>query len=100
MVQGLAAGGLFGRALPAREQAFVVVTDSVAKQLDGLKNDRALSGPVRRFWSAGLDACGPAGAPSCHVGGTNIMLKPRYCVSGICGYPLPNMNVLVLYPEY
>ena len=43
------------------EQVFVVVTDSVAKQLDGLKNDRALSTPVRRFWSHGLDTCGPAG---------------------------------------
>jgi len=39
----------------------VVVTDSVAKQLDGLKKDPALSAAVRRFWSHGLDACGPAG---------------------------------------
>ena len=39
----------------------MVVTDSVAKQLDGLKRDPALSAAVRRFWSHGLDACGPAG---------------------------------------
>lgn len=60
-LQALAGQGRFGRSLPAGEQVFVVVTDSVAKQLDGLKNDRALSTPVRRFWSHGLDACGPAG---------------------------------------
>ena len=39
----------------------MVVTDSVAKQLDGLKKDPALTAAVRRFWSHGLDACGPAG---------------------------------------
>jgi hypothetical protein len=33
----------------------------VAKQLDALKNDAALSQPVRRFLGKGLDACGPAG---------------------------------------
>jgi hypothetical protein len=61
--QALARQGLFGRGLPAEQQTFVVVTDSVAKQLDGLKKDPALSAAVRRFWSHGLDACGPAGAP-------------------------------------
>lgn len=63
-VQELAAAGRFGRALPADEQAFVLLTDSVAKQLDALKNDAALSQPVRRFLGKGLDACGPAGDPS------------------------------------
>ena len=62
--QALARQGLFGRGLPAGEQTFVVVTDSVAKQLDGLKRDPALSAAVRRFWSHGLDACGPAGNTS------------------------------------
>ena len=61
-VQALARQGLFGRGLPPEQQTFVVVTDSVAKQLDGLKKDPALSSAVRRFWSHGLDACGPAGA--------------------------------------
>ena len=61
--QALARQGLFGRGLPADQQTFVVITDSVAKQLDGLRKDPALSAAVRRFWRHGLDACGPAGAP-------------------------------------
>lgn len=44
-------------------QVFLVVTDSVLKQLDGLKNDPAARPAVRRFLGQGLDACGPAGAP-------------------------------------
>ncbi len=40
-----------------------MLTDSVAKQLDGLKNDGAVSAAIRRFLGKGLDTCGPAGAP-------------------------------------
>lgn len=39
----------------------MVVTDSVLKQLDGLKNDPAARAAVRRFLGQGLDAYGPAG---------------------------------------
>lgn len=61
VAQELASAGRFGRALPPAEQAFLLLTDSVAKQLDALKNDASLSQPVRRFLGKGLDACGPAG---------------------------------------
>eukprot|EP00983_Pelagomonas_calceolata_P087647 1157003-Pelagomonas_calceolata.AAC.5 len=37
MLASLAREGRFGRALPPHEQVFVVVADSVWKQLDGLK---------------------------------------------------------------
>lgn len=43
-------------------QVFLVVTDSVLKQLDGLKNDGAVRPAIRRFLGQGLDAYGPAGA--------------------------------------
>lgn len=36
-LQALAATGQFGRSLPAMDQAFIVIADSVMKQLDGLK---------------------------------------------------------------
>ncbi|KAL4447204.1 hypothetical protein ABPG77_007237 [Micractinium sp. CCAP 211/92] len=62
MLGRLAQQGRFGRALPAHEQVFLVVTDSVLKQLDGLKNDPAARAAVRRFLGQGLDAYGPAGA--------------------------------------
>lgn len=42
-------------------QVFVVVTDSVAKQLDGLKQDPSARAAVRHFMGQGLDAWGPAG---------------------------------------
>lgn len=58
----LAQQGRFGRSLPAHEQVFLVVTDSVLKQLDGLKNDGAVRPAIRRFLGQGLDAYGPAGA--------------------------------------
>lgn len=54
--------GLFGRALPANEQVFVILADSVIRQLDGLKDDPNLSRAIRRFLGKGLDAYGPAGA--------------------------------------
>ena len=61
LVQDESEQGLFGRALPAAEQAFIIIADSVMKQLDGLKDDPALSKAVRRFLGKGLDAYGPAG---------------------------------------
>ncbi|KAK9816254.1 hypothetical protein WJX74_002811 [Apatococcus lobatus] len=61
-LQELAKAGLFGRALPAHEQVFVILADSVIRQLDGLKDDPALSRAIRRFLGKGLDAYGPAGA--------------------------------------
>ena len=61
VIQELASAGRFGRALPPAEQTFLLLTDSVAKQLDALKNDASLAQPVRRFLGKGLDACGPAG---------------------------------------
>ena len=60
-MQELAEAGLFGRALPANEQVFVIVADSVIRQLDGLKADPNLSRAIRRFLGKGLDAYGPAG---------------------------------------
>lgn len=45
-------------------QVFVVVTDSVAKQLDGLKNDPGARSAIRHFMGQGLDAWGPAGKQS------------------------------------
>lgn len=44
-LEELASARLFGRGLPAAEQTFVVVSDSVAKQLDGLKSNPARSSP-------------------------------------------------------
>ncbi|KAL4858459.1 hypothetical protein ACK3TF_001437 [Chlorella vulgaris] len=57
----LARQARFGRALPPQEQVFLVVTDSVLKQLDGLKNDAAARPVIRRFLGQGLDTYGPAG---------------------------------------
>ncbi|KAL4532656.1 hypothetical protein Ndes2526A_g08141 [Nannochloris sp. 'desiccata'] len=54
--------GLFGRILPPREQAFIIVPASVATQLDALKADAGARGAVRRFMSKGLDDMGPSGA--------------------------------------
>lgn len=61
LAQELAQIGRFGRALPPSEQTFVVLTDSVLKQLDGLKGNPALASAVRAFLGRGLDSCGPAG---------------------------------------
>ncbi|PRW56620.1 Serine threonine- kinase CTR1 isoform B [Chlorella sorokiniana] len=61
LLEGLAKAGRFGRALPPHEQVFLVVTDSVLKQLDGLKNDPGARPAVRRFLGQFLDLCGPAG---------------------------------------
>jgi hypothetical protein len=60
----LARQARFGRALPPQEQIFLVVTDSVLKQLDGLKNDAAARPVIRRFLGQGLDTYGPAGVLS------------------------------------
>jgi len=60
-LQELAQSSRFGRALPPSEQTFVVLTDSVLKQLDGLKGNPALASAVRAFLGRGLDSCGPAG---------------------------------------
>ncbi len=60
-LQEQAERGQFGRALPAAEQVFLILADSVVKQLDGLKDDPNLSRAIRRFLGKGLDAYGPAG---------------------------------------
>lgn len=57
----LADRGLFGRALPATEQVFIIVPASVAIQLDALKTDPWARPAVRRFMGKGLDEMGPAG---------------------------------------
>ncbi|GFR46065.1 hypothetical protein Agub_g7535, partial [Astrephomene gubernaculifera] len=57
----LAAQGRFGRSLPLDEQVFIVVADSVMKQLDGLKSLPDTRVAVRRFMSEGLEQSGPAG---------------------------------------
>ncbi|KXZ41816.1 hypothetical protein GPECTOR_274g718 [Gonium pectorale] len=57
----LARAGRFGRALPLRDQVFIVVSDSVMKQLDGLKNNPETHYAVRRFMGEGLEQAGPAG---------------------------------------
>jgi hypothetical protein len=62
LLAALAAGGLFGRALPPAERVFVVVPASVAAQLDALKGDPGARAAVRTFFGRGLDAAGPAGA--------------------------------------
>lgn len=49
MLASLAREGRFGRALPPEDQVFVVVADSVMKQLDGLK-----VGAVDVLWDVGL----------------------------------------------
>ena len=67
-LQRLAQLGLFGRSLPPTEQCFIIITDSVVKQLDGLKNEPASGPAIRRFLGRGLDALGPPGglpAPAC-----------------------------------
>lgn len=42
-------------------QVFIVLADSVLKQLDGLKSDASLCIAIRAFLGSRLDACGPAG---------------------------------------
>lgn len=46
---------------PASDRVHVVVSDSVMKQLDGMKKDPILGMAVRRFFSTDLDTLGPAG---------------------------------------
>lgn len=47
--QTLASNGRFGRKLPIEQQTFLVLADTVLKQLDSLKSaDAAVGGPVRR----------------------------------------------------
>ncbi len=62
VLQDAAEEGLFGRAMPAAEQVFIILADSVVKQLDGLKDDPSLCRAIRRFLGKGLDAYGPAGS--------------------------------------
>ncbi|GIL67142.1 hypothetical protein Vafri_20587, partial [Volvox africanus] len=61
LLVSLAAQGRFGRSLPLPDQVFIVVTDSVMKQLDGLKSLPETRAAVRRFMSEGLELAGPAG---------------------------------------
>ncbi|KAF5840569.1 hypothetical protein DUNSADRAFT_16232 [Dunaliella salina] len=61
MLASLAREGRFGRALPPTEQVFVVVADSVMKQLDGLKTLPETRVAVRKFMSEGLEEMGPGG---------------------------------------
>jgi hypothetical protein len=46
--------GRFGRGLPADEQTFVVISDSVMKQLDGLKTVPECRKAIRRFFKVGV----------------------------------------------
>eukprot|EP00198_Chlamydomonas_reinhardtii_P010400 XP_001699737.1 predicted protein [Chlamydomonas reinhardtii] len=57
----LAGEGRFGRSLPPEEQVFIVVADSVMKQLDGLKTSMDACSAIRRFMRDGLEQAGPAG---------------------------------------
>ncbi|KAG2493121.1 hypothetical protein HYH03_008549 [Edaphochlamys debaryana] len=61
VLTALAAAGRFGRALPAHEQVFIVVADSVMKQMDALKSQPESRAAVRRFLAEGLEQAGPAG---------------------------------------
>jgi hypothetical protein len=54
-VQDLAADGRFGRDLAPEDQTFLVLSDSVMKQLDALKKLPGTAGAVRRFMAEGLD---------------------------------------------
>jgi hypothetical protein len=57
------------RALPGEDQTYIIIADSVMKQLDGLKSGgyargeeaQRLARCVREFMGRGLEACGPAG---------------------------------------
>lgn len=60
-LQELAERQRFGRSLPPSQQVFIVLADSVLKQLDGLKSDSSHCVAIRAFLSTRLDACGPAG---------------------------------------
>lgn len=57
----LASGGRFGRCLPAADQTFIVISDSVMKQLDGLKGVPECRVAVRKFLKEGLESMGSAG---------------------------------------
>eukprot|EP00775_Hariotina_reticulata_P013818 gene13818-13939_t len=62
LLQALAGSGRFGRSLPAEQQSFLVLADTVLKQLDSLKSSEGVGGHVRRFLDSGLDELGPKGA--------------------------------------
>ena len=48
-VQTLAVNGRFGRGLPLEQQTFLVLADTVLKQIDSLKSgDAGVGGPVRK----------------------------------------------------
>ncbi|WIA16222.1 hypothetical protein OEZ85_012934 [Tetradesmus obliquus] len=58
----LAGSGRFGRGLAPEQQTFIVLADTVLKQLDSCKAAEAgVGGPVRRFLDRGLDEAGPKG---------------------------------------
>jgi hypothetical protein len=68
----LASERRFGRHLPsADDRTFIVVADSVAKQLDGLKRDPRTASACRRFFGAVLDRAGPGGADFCTLLGAH-----------------------------
>lgn len=51
LLQSLAGAGRFGRSLAPEQQSFLVLPDTVLKQLDSLKaGDPGVGGPVRRFF--------------------------------------------------
>lgn len=48
-LQTLASNGRFGRDLPIEQQTFLVLADTVLKQIDSLKSaDTGVGGPVRK----------------------------------------------------
>ncbi|WIA36417.1 hypothetical protein OEZ86_007728 [Tetradesmus obliquus] len=62
LLQALAGSGRFGRGLAPEQQTFIVLADTVLKQLDSCKAAEAgVGGPVRRFLDRGLDEAGPKG---------------------------------------
>eukprot|EP00882_Tetradesmus_deserticola_P028178 GHRQ01031372.1.p1 GENE.GHRQ01031372.1~~GHRQ01031372.1.p1 ORF type:complete len:229 (+),score=102.64 GHRQ01031372.1:91-687(+) len=71
LLQALAGSGRFGRGLPSEQQTFIVLADTVLKQLDSCKAAEAgVGGPVRRWaetqqhWQAGSGGCY---AQRCHA---------------------------------
>ncbi|GAX79974.1 hypothetical protein CEUSTIGMA_g7413.t1 [Chlamydomonas eustigma] len=61
LFQDYAEKGRFGQALEKDEQTFIVISDSVMKQLDGLKSVPELRVGIRKFLKDGLEMMGPSG---------------------------------------
>jgi hypothetical protein len=75
--QALASNGRFGRGLAPEQQTFLVLADTVLKQLDALKStEPSVSGPVRRCGGGGVScACMASASWPCGAG-TRCDLSP------------------------